>query len=234
MDDYLSEKEQIEVIKRWWRENAWYLIGGIAIAVLGYVGYHQYQDYRDHRAEEAAGLYLQLAEALTDDRGRSDELLAKLRAEHPSSPYTHQAGLLVAKEYLISDTVRAESELRRVMDESLDLGLAFVARLRLARVLIYRQSYPEALQVLDVEEPGEFAARLNELKGDTYAAMGDVDAARSAYTQALTAEGGESVDRNLVQMKLNSLQAPARAAPETPPSEAPVAAPGAAGTEGNE
>ena len=220
MDDYITEREQIEVIKRWWRENGWYLIGGVAIAVVAYVGYGQYQDYRERRAEEAASLYTQLAEALTDDRGRSDELLAQLRAEHPTSPYTHQAGLLVAKEYLISDPARAESELRRVMDESSDPGLAFVARMRLARVLIYRQSYQDALQVLTVEDPGEFAARLDELKGDTYTALGDVDAARVAYTQALIAQGGESVDRNLVQMKLNNLQAATSVAAEAPSSEA--------------
>jgi predicted negative regulator of RcsB-dependent stress response len=208
VDDYLTEKEQIEVIKRWWNENGWYLIGGVAIAVLGYVGYGQYQDYRDRRNEEAAGLYLQLAEALADDRGRSDELLTQLREEHPGSPYTHQAGLLIAKEYLVSDTARAESELRHVMAESSDPGLAFIARLRLTRVLIYRENYEEALQLLEVDDPGEFAARLNELKGDVHTAMGDIEAARSAYAQALTAPGAESVDRNFVQMKLNSLQAP--------------------------
>lgn len=240
MDDYLSEKEQIEVIKRWWNENGWYLLGGIAIAGLGYFGYGQYQEYRDRRAEEAASLYTQLAEALTDDRGRSDELVAELRAEHPNSPYTQQAGLLLAREYLISDTPRAESELRRVVSESTDPGLAFVARLRLARVLIYRQAYQEALTVLEVDDPGEFAARLNELKGDAYAAIGDAEAARSAYAQALAAVGGESVDRNYVQMKLNALPAtapPAEAAAapsETPaaaPSETPAAAPSAAEAE---
>lgn len=207
MDDYLSEKEQIEVIRRWWRENGWYLIGGVAIALLGYYGYGQYRNYQDRRAEEAGSLYLQLTEALTDDRGRSDELVATLRAEYPNSPYTHQAGLLLAKEYLVSDTPRAESELRRVMTESSDRGLAYIARMRLARVLSYRQSYDEALQVLEVDDPGEFAARLNELKGDVHAAMGDIEAARTAYTEALTAPGAESVDRNFVQMKLNSLQA---------------------------
>jgi predicted negative regulator of RcsB-dependent stress response len=89
-----------------------------------------------------------------------------------------------------------------------------VARLRLARVLIYRENYQEALQLLEVEDPGEFAARLNELKGDVHAAMGDVEAARSAYAQALTAPGAESVDRNFVQMKLNSLQTPSVAEAE--------------------
>jgi predicted negative regulator of RcsB-dependent stress response len=214
VDEYLSEKEQIDAIRRWWSENGWYLIGGVAIAALAYFGYGQYQDYRDRRNEEAATLYTEFAQALTDDSGRSDELLARLRAEYPQSPYTHQAGLLLAREYLVSDTVRAESELRRVMTESADPGLAFIARLRLARVLIYRQSYQEALQILEVEDPGEFAARLSELEGDVHAAMGDIEAARAAYTEALTAPGAESVDRTYVQMKLNSLQ--------TPPSVAAV------------
>jgi predicted negative regulator of RcsB-dependent stress response len=219
VDEFLTEKEQIEQIRRWWQENGWYLLGGIAIAVLGYVGYYQYQAYRDARAEQAAALYAQLQETLEDDRGRGEELLGQLRADYPDSPYTHQASLLLASELLISDPARATQELRYVMENSSDPGLAFIARLRLARVLTYRESYQEALEVLDVPDPGEFAARLNEIKGDVHAALGEIDAARSAYTQALTAPGSESVDRNFVQMKLNGLGA-SPSAPAQPEGEA--------------
>jgi predicted negative regulator of RcsB-dependent stress response len=79
-------------------------------------------------------------------------------------------------------------------------------------VLAYQTNYAEALEVLDVEDPGQFAARMNEIKGDIHAAMGEIEAARAAYTQALTAPGSESVDRNFVQMKLNQLLE----APSTP------------------
>lgn len=205
MDEFLSEKEQIEQIRNWWRENGWYLIGGMALAALGYLGWNQYQAYRDNRAEQASALYVRLQQTVEDDREGADELLAQLINEYPASAYADQARLLMASKQLISDPGQAATYLRTVMEDSRDPGLAFIARLRLARVLTYQQSYDAALEVLDVAEPGEFAARVSELKGDVYAAMGDNEAARSAYSDALGAAGTQSLDRNFVQMKLNDL-----------------------------
>jgi predicted negative regulator of RcsB-dependent stress response len=207
VDEYVTEKEQIEQIKQWWRENGWFLIGGMAIAVFAYFGYYQYQDYRNARAEEAADLLIRLRQTVEDDREGSDELLAQLRGEYAGTPYADHASLLMARELLISNPARAADELRAVMNTSKDSGLALIARLRLARVLAYQENFAEALGVLAVDDPGSFAARLNEIKGDIQAAMGEVDAARSAYTQALTAAGSEGVDRNFLQMKLNDLRA---------------------------
>jgi predicted negative regulator of RcsB-dependent stress response len=207
VDEFLTEKEQLDRIKQWWRENGWFLVGGMAIAVVGYFGYNQYQAYRDTRAEQAAELYIRLQQTIEDDRPGGDELLAQLRAEYPDSPYTHHASLLIAREMLITNPARAADELRSVMNNSEDPGLAFIARLRLARVLAYQQNYAQALDVLSVPDPGQFAARLNEIKGDIHAAMGETEAARTAYTLALTAPGADGVDRNFVQMKLNELRA---------------------------
>lgn len=208
MDEYLSEKEQIERIRQWWRENGWYLLGGMAVAALGYVGYNQYREYQNNRAEQAAVLYTRLQQAIEDDRPGADDVLAELEREYPSSAYADQARLLMARKLLISDTAQAVANLREVMENSKDPGLALIARLRLARVLTYQESYAEALEVLEVDDAGDFAARLNELKGDIYAAMGDTEAARTAYTQALTAAGAENLNRNFVQMKLNDLPLP--------------------------
>ena len=212
MDEFLSEREQIERIKQWWHENGWFLLAGMAIAVLGYYGYYRYQEYRDTRAEEAAALYMELEGVVEDDRAGVEEILTRLRAEHPNSPYTQQASLLVASEYLVSDTARAAQELRSVMESSADPGLALIARSRLARVLAYQERYDEALAVLVIDDAGQFAARLNEIEGDIHAAKGEIDAARSAYTQALTASGAQAIDRNFVQMKLNDLEPASRPA----------------------
>ena len=35
MDEYLSEKEQIEQIKQWWNDYGWYLLGGAALLWKG-------------------------------------------------------------------------------------------------------------------------------------------------------------------------------------------------------
>ncbi|HZF29915.1 MAG TPA: tetratricopeptide repeat protein [Gammaproteobacteria bacterium] len=231
MDEYLSDKEQVERLRQWWGENGWFLIGGAAIALLGFYGYRQYQAYQVGQSEKAAVIYQSLKTAVDDNKpGDADTLLAKLRADFPSNPYTQQGGLLVAKFVLASAPDRAADELRFVMEHSKDPELGLVARLRLARVLAYREKYDDALAVLTVADPGQFAGRFNEVKGDIYAARGRIDEARAAYLAALVADGSELLDRSFLQMKLNDLpgSAPETAAPA--PGEPAAGAPAAPST----
>ena len=223
MDEFLSEKEQIEIFRQWWRENGWYLVGGIGLGVLGLLGWNRYNAYVDTRAEEAAAIYVELRGAVgDDDMGGARNLLNELRDEFPSSAYADQGGLLVALVRLDAGQVDgAIDDLRFVMETTGDPELALIARLRLARVLAQDESYDEALSVLDVA-PGSFSARYNEVRGDIHAALGDADSARAAYNAALNDQETGFVDRNLVQMKLDAL--PTAAPPVVQP--APQAEPG--------
>ena len=56
-----------------------------------------------------------------------------------------------------------------------------------------------------MRDPGEFAPRFSEIRGDVYAAMGDTDAAVDAYTDALLSSGNGTIDTEYVQLKLNDL-----------------------------
>ena len=210
MDEYLSEKEQIERIRDWWRENGWYLVAGAALGAAALIGLNQYRGYTEQQAEQAAALYLDLQNVLEDDdRAAADALLSELREEYPSSPYTDHAGLLLAGTYIVSEPARAARELRYVMENTEDDELSLIARLRLARVLIYQESFDEALQLLDITGLGQFAAQYSEVKGDAYYARGDIDAARMAYAEALSSPGAEWVNRGFIEMKLGALEVPA-------------------------
>ncbi len=209
MDEYLSEKEQIEQIRQWWSDYGWYVLGGVVIAVLGLFGYQRYQDSVAASAEAASALYRELAAAVEDDDlSEAERVLAALQADYAGSPYTDNAALLLAKTTLVSDADRTIEALRGVLETSSDAEIAMIARLRLARVLAWREQYDEALALLTVEDPGPFAARLAEIRGDVLLASGDTDGARAAYTSALITPGSESIDRNYLQMKLGSLIEP--------------------------
>ena len=232
MDENLTDQEQLDRMRQWWRENGWFLIGGVAIGLLAIYGYRQYFVYRDGQSEAAAALYAAVKQAADDsDAAAVETVFQQLRTDHPNHAYTYQAALLVARGELVSAPDGAAEKLRFAMEGTSDPELAMVARLRLARVLAYRQEYDEALAVLTVESPGEFGGRISEIRGDIYAARGDADEARTAYLQAMVGGGAELLDRSFLQMKLADLPAPS-VDPAAAPADAAPAASGAATASG--
>jgi predicted negative regulator of RcsB-dependent stress response len=222
VDEYLSDKEQVERLRQWWRENGWFLLGGVALGLLGLYGYNQYNAYRDGRSEGARALYASVKEATDDsDTAAAATVFAQLRSDYPDHAYTHQAALLVASAEVVTAPDEAAEKLRFAMEQSSDADLAMVARLRLARVLAYREKYAEALALLNVPMPGQFAGRIAEIRGDIHVALGETDAARTAYLEAMVTPGAELLDRGFVQMKLTDLPGPA---PEPTPAGEPAPA----------
>lgn len=233
MDEYLSEKEQLEQIREWWREYGWYLVGGVVLGALVLIGWMQYQRYEQRRVEAASALYDELAVAVLDRAdGQASDLLAQIRADYPGSPYADQGGLLMASLDLdLQRTDAAVEELRQVLDETGDEELALVVRERLARLLIQLQRYDEALAVIDAAEPGRFSARFSELRGDVYLAQGETERARTAYLEAFNGEYTDVLDRNTLQMKIDDLPPQASTAAAVAPEPA-APAPAAAGEDG--
>jgi predicted negative regulator of RcsB-dependent stress response len=234
VDDYLSDKEQVERLRQWWRENGWFLIGGAALGLLALYGYNQYFSYQHRQSEAAAAAYAVVKQETDDgDVAGATARFAQMRTEFPDNAYTHQAALLLASAEVVTAPDAAAEKLRLTMEQSDDAELAMIARLRLARVLAYREQYPEALALLDVPEPGLFLGRIAEIRGDIHAARGEAEAARSAYLEAMVAPGAELLDRSFLQMKLADLPSATPAAggsPEAAPDSAaePAEAPSAA------
>jgi predicted negative regulator of RcsB-dependent stress response len=167
VDENLTDSERIERLRQFWRENGWFMIGGLAVGALLVFGWTQYSAYKERRAEGASALYQTLKQAIdSKDLPQATTTLTRMRSEFSSSAYTSQAGLLVAGTLVVSAPERASEELKYVMEHTNDPELAMVTRMRLARVLEYREQYDEALKTLAVAKPGKFAGRINEVKGD--------------------------------------------------------------------
>ena len=224
MDDYLSEKEQWEWLKEKVRENAPAVLLAIVLGAGAVFGWRWWQSHRDARQLEAGARYMQMVQSLErGDRTQVLVQLGELERDHAGSPYSDQARLLAAHMYINDAQLdHAASELATVAEHSKDHELALVARQRLARVQIAQGKPDSALATLGATaDPGAFAARYHEIRGDAYYAKGDKTAALSEYrsAQGSMAEGGDAA---LLQLKIADLDSGAAKAAPTAAAATPT------------
>lgn len=207
MDEFQSEKEQIDEIKQWWKENGNFVVTGIVLGVVVLGGWNYWQRYRETQAQSASAVYEQLLEAMENgNTSAAEELAGRLAGEYGSTPYAAQARLALARVYVASDDAESAAEqLQAVIDEADDPYLDRVARLRLARVRLMQDDADAALAVLGSGSEGEFTALFHEARGDAHALRGNVAEARRAWQAALDGTGAALVDRQYVEMKLADL-----------------------------
>ena len=96
MDDYLSEKEQIQAIRNWWKENGAFVIAGLVLGISGLTGWNFWQNYKLERAEAAGAVYSELVAAADRlDLDLASASLETLQSDYSSTPYLAQGRLML-------------------------------------------------------------------------------------------------------------------------------------------
>jgi len=210
-----SEAEQAEKAKEWLKTNLIWIVAGIAIGAGGLGGWRWYQERRDAQAETASARYEELVDAYTRrDNVRGATLLEELNRDYSWTPYAALGTLIAARVQVEANELdKAAAGLKSVMDTSKDAELRMVARLRLARVQSALGKHDEALATLKVDEPGEFAPRISDARGDVLFAKGDRDGALKEYLAARSGENNGQVDYELLDLKIRDLGGTPPAAP---------------------
>ena len=214
MDDFLSENEQWDALRAWLKENGAWIVGGIAVGVLGLAGWRWWEARQDRLALEASSKYEQILGAFDrGDRSQALTLIGELEREHASSPYVDQAHLAEARIAVQSGQLdKASANLQAVLEKTRDPELASIARLRLARVQMAQNKFDAALATLDAEkDAGAFEPRYREVRGDIHLAKGDKAAALKEYQAARAEAGRGAVDTELLDLKIKDLADSAKA-----------------------
>ncbi len=216
MDTYRTEDEQVEALKKWWRENGRSTILGVVVAVALAGGWRFWQGWQDDQSSAASEIYHSLLEA--DARAPQQDaqrktavyLATQLREDFSRSGYAEFAALFLAR-YAAEDGnwEEAEAQLRWVIEQKPEAPLLAQARLRLAQVLSGAGRHDEALaQLAKVAQPG-YEALAAEARGDILLARGDEAAALQAYTEAqaaLSAAAARGGGNALLRMKIQQLR----------------------------
>jgi len=219
--DHLTDEEQLESLKRWWKENGMQLVLIVALSVGGWYAWQQWQGNKKARSEMGSLIYIEmmdiasqapLSALLDEQREVVVEKSEILKNDYANTQYAHYAGLLLAKlavaEKRLDD---AAEELQTVIDNTEGEELSYIAKMRLARLEMGRKNYPQALHLLEGDTPPAILPGVAELRGDIHLFAGDQSAARAAYQSALDALGSDDQRlRALLELKLNQvMSAPA-------------------------
>ncbi|WP_087022818.1 YfgM family protein [Thaumasiovibrio subtropicus] len=198
MEAYETEEQQVEAIKKWWKENGKSIILGAVIGLGGLFGWRAYQANVLSSQEAASDAYSKAQEQLI--AGDLDAV-KQFVTENSSSEYATLAAMQLAKAQVENDNLSAAVEqLKWVVANSKDDALKALANVRLARVEIALENFDAAESALAAVTAESWKANVASLRGDIAVQRGDHDAARAAYTEALAA-GNDPV----VRMKLDDL-----------------------------
>lgn len=209
MEVYESEREQIDAIKKWWKENGKAVVIGAILGLGSLIGWQQWQANLKAARESASLEYdVMLAELQNGNYQGVKDRGGRILAEYPKTPYAALSAMGLAKVYIDEgDRASARAYLQQVIGQDQQPQLKTVAQLRLARLLLAEGDATQALSLVDSIDAGGFAVPLHELRGDIHVALGNRDRARDAYRRALDAlEPG--LDSSVLQMKLDEVGGP--------------------------
>lgn len=207
-DHYTSEQEQVEQLKRWWKDIGRALVTGLVIGIGGLAGYRYWDNVQVTRAENASVNYEHLLQMTTE--GRNVDALAAGQSiidSYPDSAYARLSTLVLAKIAVgENEYARAKQHLQTLIEAADDGEITQIARARLARILLAEGGVDEANALIAAIPSIDGRERFAELRGDISVARGDTETARTMYLQALSQAHEFGLDRGAVQLKLDNLE----------------------------
>lgn len=203
----ITEDEDVARAKAWWSENGKSIIGGVVLGTILVVGYNYWKDRETNQAEAASAAYSQIN--FDTEGSESSAAVSQLINQHGNSIYAILASLQLAKQQAnggdfsaAADTLKTALSLKQA-----DAELGQIVRLRWASALLGAGKHDEALAAVDHADLQDevLFERVEELRGDIYAAQQNVDAARKAYEASIADEGVDVATRQRIQLKLSNL-----------------------------
>ncbi|HFC8500405.1 TPA: YfgM family protein [Neisseria oralis] len=207
MAAHLEEQQELDDFKYFWKNWGRWLFALLIAAALGYLGYIIYKDHKISQNREAAEVLAQMvdkAQSKADSKQINADLL-KLQQDYPDTVPAAQATMMVAAtEFDAGRYDTAAGHLNWVLSNQKAPLIQALAAQRLAVVLLQQKKYDAAITALNTKVEADFEPLLLEAKGDVYAAQNKTKEAAQSYQQALEKLPKDAIERELLQMKLDS------------------------------
>lgn len=209
MSVYMTEDEQIELIKSWWKRYNGIITVLLSLVLLVIAGFKYWHWHQDKVTEQASNAYEHLMLAFSNQDKKSVRSYAnQLVTDYSDTVYADAARLTLAKMDVANEKYkRARETLEYVATHSKMKVLVDVARIRLSRLLVEEKSYDAALSELAKVNDTAYFPVVNELRGDIYSATGRYDQAVAFYHKAIDEVQKNGMGNLFLEMKSNELLA---------------------------
>ena len=208
MSDHKREEyEQSEEVRQWLKDNIQTLVTGVAGGLALLYGWQFFQQWQAEQRLAAAETWYQFEQAYEqENREQAQAALQALQQDFPRSLYTTMAGMAWARMQLKQDPAEALDTLQSLADKASEEDFAYLLQWRIARLQWQTGQSEQALRTLAGIESPAYASLVAETRGDIYTELGQVDAARTAYEEALEQlDPTQAGSRPLLEMKLDNL-----------------------------
>jgi predicted negative regulator of RcsB-dependent stress response len=207
LTEYLTEQEQIELLKSWIKQYSVVILAGVLIAAVAITGWRYWQQRQNKILTHASAVYDEMLTMRAQNDSTSTLVQAqKLFSHYPQTTYGQMAAFMLARDAVIKkDYPEAEKRLNWIIEHSKIDSIRQIARIRLARTLIAENKPREAIKELQTVEDNSFNGLTDEVKGDAYLALNDTKMARQSYQQALDELPNADVIRPILRMKYDNL-----------------------------
>lgn len=204
MSELLTEEEQVERLKQWWKENGRSIIAGVVIGLGIFGSWQGWRTYQIRQAEQGAAAYETF---VMQARGEQPDATLKaeqtLRNAYAGTAYSDLAAFETARQLVNGAHLdQATDHLKQLMENGSNVAIRELARVRLARVLMAQGALDDAGALLQASVPSAYAGEVAMLRGDLARLKGDAAAARSAYEEALAQGQG---DRQWLELMIQNL-----------------------------
>ncbi|OGT30958.1 MAG: hypothetical protein A3E87_08240 [Gammaproteobacteria bacterium RIFCSPHIGHO2_12_FULL_35_23] len=205
--NYLTEEEQVERLRAWWKEYGLAVVSGIVIAIIIVLVWHYYTAYEARKSQAASLIYTTLVNSDLSEQPESAHQAAKELVKHyAGTPYASYAALWLAKQSVVNQQYpKAINWLNWVVANGKVKAVKQVARLRLAQINLQLNQPTQALQILATVEDKAYLGLIDETRGDAFLLANNISAAKTAYEQALQEMPEPDRVQPILAMKLANL-----------------------------
>ena len=196
IDDILDEHEQSERVLEWLRKNGAGLVGGVLLGMAAIGGWKFWEQRQQQQQVELADRYQAALDAIEAGDPKAAAKVDALGA----SVYAALARMQLAASQVEAGKHDVAIATLRAIDVA-EPAIGAIVDQRLARLLIESGEPKAALEALaDTTSPAAL-----EIRGDAQLALGEREAARTSYSQALTKLDIGSPQRRLLELKLTEV-----------------------------